>query len=104
MIIVGFDRSHCREPIKTVFHDVFDQNKDGILSNSELQEMYEIGNEAPCINQFFKNCSGGKETFTEAEFCNCFSSVGEVIIKSCKSTMYSSVCLETIAQLKCTKP
>lgn len=70
----GFEQNACREPISSVFRLVLDQNHDGALDNSELADIYEIATE-PCIKKFFKNCANGKETFTEAEFCSCFTSV-----------------------------
>ena len=73
---VGFDKTSCREPISSVFRYVLDQNADGVLDESELADIYEISTE-PCIKEFFKACAKGKETFSEAEFCSCFSSVGK---------------------------
>lgn len=73
---LGFDQTTCREPISSVFRYVLDQNTDGILDESELADIYEISAE-PCIKEFFKTCAKGKETFTEAEFCSCFTSVGK---------------------------
>lgn len=59
-----------------MFRYVLDQNADGVLDDSELADIYEISTE-PCIKQFFKTCAKGKETFTEAEFCSCFTSIGK---------------------------
>lgn len=59
-----------------MFRYVLDQNTDGVLDDLELADIYEISAE-PCIKEFFKTCAKGKETFTEAEFCSCFTSVGK---------------------------
>lgn len=59
-----------------MFRFVLDQNSDGVLHESELADIYEISTE-PCIKQFFKKCAKGRETFTEAEFCSCFTQVGK---------------------------
>ena len=53
---------------------MFDLNGDSLVDDSELAEVYEV---EPCMKQFFKTCSKGKETFTEAEFCSCFNTVGK---------------------------
>lgn len=59
-----------------MFRLVLDKNHDGVLDESELEVIYDIATE-PCIKKFFKNCANEKETFTEAEFCSCFISVGK---------------------------
>lgn len=59
-----------------MFNYVLDQNADGVLDEAELADIYEIGTE-PCIKAFFKDCAKGRETFTEAEFCSCFSTAGK---------------------------
>jgi len=71
--LTGFEQETCREPIHTVFRYVFDQNMDGVLDDSELADVYEA---EPCMREFFKKCAKGKDTFTEAEFCSCFTTVG----------------------------
>ena len=76
MFISGSDKTVCREPIHSVFNYVLDQNADGVLDQAELADIYEIGTE-PCIKAFFKNCAQGRETFTEAEFCSCFTTAGK---------------------------
>lgn len=68
----GSGKTVCREPIHSVFNYVLDQNTDGVLDEAELADIYEIGTE-PCIKAFFKDCAKGRETFTEAEFCSCFT-------------------------------
>ncbi|PFX21506.1 testican-2-like [Stylophora pistillata] len=70
----GFDQNACREPISSVFRLVLDKNHDGVLDESELAVIYDIATE-PCIKKFFKNCAKERETFTEAEFCSCFTAV-----------------------------
>lgn len=70
----GFDQNACREPISSVFRLVLDKNHDGVLDESELAVIYDIATE-PCIKKFFKNCANERETFTEAEFCSCFTAV-----------------------------
>ena len=69
----GLKKQGCREPIQTVFKQLFDHNADGLVDETELADLYEA---EPCMEQFFKTCSKGKEAFTEAEFCSCFKSVG----------------------------
>lgn len=76
LFLLGSDKTVCREPIHSVFHYVLDQNADGVLDDAELADIYEIATE-PCIKEFFKNCAKGRETFTEAEFCSCFSTAGK---------------------------
>lgn len=68
----GSKKQGCREPIRTVFRQLFDHNADGLVDETELADLYEA---EPCMKQFFKTCSKGKETFTEPEFCSCFKSV-----------------------------
>lgn len=76
LFMSGSDKTDCREPIHSVFNYVLDQNADGILDEAELADIYEIGTE-PCIKSFFKDCAKGRETFTEADFCSCFTTAGE---------------------------
>ena len=72
-VVSGSKKQGCREPIRTVFKQLFDHNADGLVDETELADLYEA---EPCMKQFFKTCSKGKESFTEAEFCSCFKSVG----------------------------
>ena len=72
-VVSGSKKQGCREPIRTVFKQLFDHNADGLVDETELADLYEA---EPCMKQFFKTCSKGKEAFTEAEFCSCFKSVG----------------------------
>ena len=72
-VVSGSKKQGCREPIRTVFRQLFDHNADGLVDETELADLYEA---EPCMKQFFKTCSKGKETFTEPEFCSCFKSVG----------------------------
>lgn len=69
-----FKSDACREPISSVFHDVFDENKDGMLEFSELPGFSEFSMD-PCMMAFFEKCAGRKKSLTEKEFCGCFSSV-----------------------------
>lgn len=59
-----------------MFHDVFDENKDGMLEFSELPGFSEFSMD-PCMMAFFEKCAGRKKSLTEKEFCGCFSSVGK---------------------------
>ena len=72
------NKDACREPISSVFHDVFDENKDGVLEFSELPGFNEFSMD-PCMMAFFEKCAGGKKILTEKEFCSCFSSVGKLL-------------------------
>ena len=72
-VVSGLKKQGCREPIRTVFRQLFDHNADSLVDETELADLYEA---EPCMKQFFKTCSKGKETFTEPEFCSCFKSVG----------------------------
>lgn len=60
-----------------MFHDVFDENKDGMLEFSELPGFSEFSMD-PCMMAFFEKCAGRKRSLTEKEFCGCFSSVGKL--------------------------
>ena len=83
-ILIGFDRETCREPISFVFHHVFDENMDGVVDDSELAYIY---HSEPCTREFFKKCAKGKETFTEAEFCSCFTTVGKINYNKYSNTL-----------------
>lgn len=70
-----FDQEACREPISSVFRYVFDENRDGMLEESELAIVYGTDTYDPCMKEFFNECTKGKESLTEKEFCSCFSAV-----------------------------
>ena len=65
-----------------MFHDVFDENKDGLLDIYELPGYSEFSMD-PCMMAFFDKCGGGKKNLTEKEFCSCFSSVGKLLSLCC---------------------
>ena len=88
LFISGSGETVCREPIHSVFNYVLDQNADGVLDQAELADIYEIGTE-PCIKAFFKDCAQGRETFTEAEFCSCFTTAGKEDLYFCSESANS---------------
>ena len=79
LLVADFDQEACREPISSVFRYVFDENRDGMLEESELAIVYGTDTYDPCMKEFFNECTKGKESLTEKEFCSCFSAVGRIL-------------------------